>query len=397
MFIGQTRKKPWGDIMGIREQIDVIIAETVNYDDTMIPASLASKIETWKWGSYGWVSPASLIFTAAWRKMYYPDEDCCKIWARDERNNPIPGGYSIRSEDESVSIPLLAKHGLCQGFCSDNSGMQGSRAIEKMRSLGRLNADFDATQRTVFDLKLFAGILNEINALDEEQAEEVLKLLIVIAKSIRTKRHEQEKALFESSSETFDVMGFLDSTPDPELTKCIVAACLNIIFRPHECAIAGVEDYRTAADTRAEKPGDLCILYDDEPRIAIEVKDKTQSIDWNNITSAKRILDRVASVRNFIFVLEKTGATVEPVIAEMLGSEQLATPPCNKISIISVHDLFLLASAVVDSSVIVQETAKYLAVAPAVKPETKDKWILLINEIMQAEAVEDEEDDYPES
>ena len=73
-------------------------------DDTKIPASLATNIGTWKWGSYGWVSPASLIFTAAWRKIYYPEEDCCKIWARDEQNNAIPGGYSIRSEDESISI-----------------------------------------------------------------------------------------------------------------------------------------------------------------------------------------------------------------------------------------------------------------------------------------------------
>lgn len=58
----------------------------------------------WKWGKYGWVSPASLMYTAAWRKYYYPDIDCCKIWASDETNKPIPGGYSIRSEDESISI-----------------------------------------------------------------------------------------------------------------------------------------------------------------------------------------------------------------------------------------------------------------------------------------------------
>jgi hypothetical protein len=388
-------------MMGIREQIDVLIAETKNYDDTMTPTFLVSQIGTWKWGSYGWVSPASLIFTAAWRKMYYPEEDCCKIWARDAKGESISGGYSIRSEDESISIPLLAKHDLCQGFCSDNSGMQGSRAIEKMRALGRLNVNFDAEQKTIFDLKLFATILNEINDLNEEQAEEVLKLLVVIAKSIRTKRHEQESALLSSSSTTFDVIGFLDSTADPELTKCIVAACLNVIFRPYGSVIAGVEDYRTAADTRAEKPGDFCVLHDEEVRIAVEVKDKSQSIDWNNITSAKRILDRSDSVRDFIFVLEKTGATADPVIAEMLSSEHFATYPYNKISIISVHDLFLLASSAVDSSVIVQETAKYIAVAPAIKPETKDKWILLINKIMRAEADEDEDEDekdyHPES
>ncbi len=41
--------------------------------------------------------------------------------------------------------------------------MQGSRAIEKMRNYKRLNTDFDTAQRTVFDLKLFALILNQIN------------------------------------------------------------------------------------------------------------------------------------------------------------------------------------------------------------------------------------------
>jgi hypothetical protein len=184
-------------------------------------------------------------------------------------------------------------------------------------------------------------------------------------------------------------MDFLKNTSDPELTKCVVAACLNSIFCSHECVISGVENYRTAADTRAEKPGDLCVLYDNEPRIAIEVKDKTQSIDWNNITSAKRILDRVGSLRNFIFVLEKKGATSEPIIAEMLASEQFQYVPYNMISIISVHDLFLLASSVVENSILVQETAKYMAAAPALKPETKDKWILIVNSFISAGEIDE--------
>jgi len=93
----------------IREKLDKLIEETKECNEEAIPAQLLKNIKSWKWGSYGWVSPASLIFTAAWRKAFYPEEDCCKIWARDEQNNPIPGSYSIRSEDENVSIPLLAK------------------------------------------------------------------------------------------------------------------------------------------------------------------------------------------------------------------------------------------------------------------------------------------------
>ena len=364
--------------LSIRERIDNLIAKTENCREDLIPAPLLSNIKKWKWGSYGWVSPASLIFTAAWRKAFYPEEDCCKIWARDEQNQPIPGSYSIRSEDEAITIPLLAKHDLCAGFCSDNSGMQGSRAIEKMRSLKRLNADFDSSQRTVFDLKLFATILNQINDLKSEQALEVLRFLILIAKGIRERRITQIAALREASPSEIDILSFLGDTADPELTKCITASCFDIIFNPHRCLISGVEDYKTAADARAQKPGDLCVMYEEEPRIAIEVKDKTQSIDWNNIERAKKILDANESLRNFIFVLERRGATASPVISDMFSAPKFGTGPYNKISIVSLHDLFLLASSVSDVDTIIKKISEYLILAPAVKPETKDKWLRAI-------------------
>lgn len=364
--------------LSVRERIDSLIAETDTCMEELIPAPLLSNINKWKWGSYGWVSPASLIFTAAWRKVFYPEEDCCKIWARDEQNQPIPGSYSIRSEDESISIPLLAKHDLCAGFCSDNSGMQGSRAIEKMRSLKRLNVDFDSSQRTVFDLKLFASILNQINDLKREQALEVLRVLILIAKGIREKRIQQLEALQEGGTNEIDVFSFLGDTADPELTKCVTAACFDIIFSPHKCVVSGVEDYKTAADARAKKPGDLCIIYDEEPRIAIEVKDKTQSIDWNNIGRARKILIENESVRNFIFVLERRGATASPVISDMFSAPKFGTGHYDKISIVSLHDLYLLASSVTDVDTIVRKVSEFMALAPAVKPETKDKWLRAI-------------------
>lgn len=169
----------------IREKLDYLVSTTQSYDIKDTPVELLKNLERWKWGSYGWVSPASLIFTATWRKYFYPNDDCCKIWAKDEKNAPIEGGYSIRSEDESITIPVLAKYDLCTGYCSPNSGMQGSRAIEKMRTSKRVNTDFDTTQRTLFDLKLFAAILNQINTLSSEQALRVLKYQICIAKAIK--------------------------------------------------------------------------------------------------------------------------------------------------------------------------------------------------------------------
>ena len=92
------------DSAKIRSEIDLLIKDTTTYDKDNLPNQLLKDLAKWHWGSYGWVSPASLMFTVAWRKYYYPAVDCCKIWAADENNKPIPGGYSIRTEDESISI-----------------------------------------------------------------------------------------------------------------------------------------------------------------------------------------------------------------------------------------------------------------------------------------------------
>lgn len=380
MYIGQRiNHKEVNDMaLTIREKIDNLIGETNECREDLIPTPLLSNIKKWKWGSYGWVSPASLIFTAAWRKAFYPEEDCCKIWARDEQNQAIPGSYSIRSADEGISIPLLAKHDLCPGFCSDNSGMQGSRAIEKMRSLKRLNTDFDIAQRTVFDLKLFAAILNQINELNSEQALEVIKFLVLIAKRIRERRIEQIAALQAGTSDGIDILSFLASTADPELTKCVTAACFDVIYGPHYCSISGVDDYKTAADARAQKPGDLSVMYGEEPRIAIEIKDKTQSIDWNNIERAKKILDANESIRNFIFILERRASTASPIILDMLSTPKFGLGQYDKISIVSLHDLFLLASSIATVESITRKTSECMALAPAIKPETMQKWLQAI-------------------
>ena len=359
----------------IREQLDALVLETTSFNTTVTPAAILSNLKKWKWGSYGWVSPASLIFTATWRKYFYPSEDCYKIWAKDENNNPIEGGYSIRSEDESITIPVLAKYDLCNGYCSPNSGMQGSRAIEKMRNLKRINTDFDSAQRTIFDLKLFATILNQINNLTPEQALEVLKFQIIIAKNIKQKRLSDNVALQQTNTHNFDLMVFLSKTHDPELTKCVVAACFEALYSATGLKLEGVSDYKTAADARAQKPGDLSLSKDDTVIIAIEVKDKTQNIDWNNIDRAKKILVAHPSLMHFAFVLENRSATVTNVIQEMVSSNQLANYPCNKITFTSVHDLYISALSVVPPEYITKRTGYFMSITPAIKPETKTAWI----------------------
>lgn len=359
----------------IRSELDVLIRDTESYRADVIPEPLLNNLSNWRWGRYGWVSPASLMFTAAWRKYYYPEVDCCKIWASDENNRPIPGGYSIRSEDEAVSIPLLAKYDLCEGFCSPNSGMQGSRAIEKMRTLKRLNRDFDTAQRTLFDLKLFAEILNQINELEKGQLLELIKYFICTAKTIRTKRLSVNEELRSETQASFDVLSLLGSTPDPEFTKCVTAACLNVLYRKSGMMVAGVEDFKTAADARARKPGDITLEKDSVPVIAVEVKDKTQHIDWNNIERAKRIITRHPSLVTFLFVLESRSAAASRLTNELLTSPQLETADGRKIAVMSLHLLYRMAEAAAGDNEIIRLTGTYLSMAPAVKPETKAVWL----------------------
>lgn len=363
------------DSAKIRSELDLLIKDTTAYDKDNLPNQLLKDLAKWHWGSYGWVSPASLMFTAAWRKYYYPDVDCCKIWAADENNKPIPGGYSIRTEDESISIPLLAKYDLCEGFCSPNSGMQGSRAIEKMRTLKRLNKDFDNAQRTLFDLKLFASIMNQINDLNHNQLLDLIKFFICTSKAIQTKRYETNAALTAGTTAAFDVMKTLGDIPDPELTKCVVAACFKIIFDKHGISVSGVDDFKTAADARAGKPGDLTVEKDDTPLLAIEVKDKTQKIDWNNIERAKRIINAHPGLKGFVFVLESRDAATDSVINEMVKSAQLATTNGKIISIMSLFALYQIALPIAGEEEIIKLTSEFMSIAPAVKPETKEIWL----------------------
>ncbi len=357
----------------IREQIDYLVQVTDSYDSSKAPQEILDNIDKWKWGEYGWTSPASLIFTATWRNHFYPDVDCCKIWAKDEKQQNIEGGYSIRSEDESITIPILSKYDLCTGYCSPNSGMQGSRAIEKMRNLKRINIDFDSAQRTLFDLKLFATILNQINELNPEQSLEVLKYQILIAKRLRQKRLETDAKIQSATYNSFSLLKFLSETADPELTKCVFAACFKALYPNFK--LEGVEDFKTAADARAQKPGDLSLYKDETCYIAIEVKDKTQTIDWNNIDRAKKILNSHPSLTTFIFALESRSATTTNIIQEMVHSPQLQVSPCDKIIFMSLHDIFRMALAVSTEKDLIKRTGQLITIAPAIKPETKASWL----------------------
>ena len=366
------------DTRQIYAEIDARIGSTSACDENALPRPLLNNLNKWNSGGYGWISPVSLMITATWKKAYDHNADCCKIWSDDETGRPIAGAYSIRSLDETITVPLFAKYDLCKDFCSPNSGMQESRTIEKMRSEKRLNTSFASKQKTVFDLKLFAVILNQINDLTIQDCFRLLDFFIVKAKSIKSKRDKQNSMLTQAPASHVNVIDLLSQIHDPELTKCVTAGCLMAMCPTADFTVTGISDYKTAADERAEKPGDLCVMSFKNPMMAVEVKDKSQTINWKNIERASTILGRFPTVVSFVFILENRKALVSDRIREIVSSDLITHGAAKKISIMSLHDLYTLARSFKDDAYILEMTNNAMVRTPALKPDSRTKWISLI-------------------
>lgn len=339
-----------------------------------IPIGLKRRLDQWKWGETGWLSPANLIVTAAWRKAFHPEQDCCRIWARDSQNKPIPGGYSIRTSDEQVTVPIFSKHDLCTGFCSANSGMQGTRAIEKSRGIGRINRNIVLQQRTVFDTQLFADILNDLNDLSEDASIEALKYLIAIAKRARRDR-ERADLILQGVPPKINLLGFSSEAKDPEFVKCIAAACLDALYADLGFHLDGVGDFKTASDRRAEKAGDLTLTRRGESVIAVEVKDQSRLLDWQNLNSARETFRRFPNLSAFYFILEARSAAHDPIVVDMARQVSAESGSFFPITFLSLQDLFGLAAPVKGDDYIVKRTAYYVTKAPSIKPSTKQLWV----------------------
>ena len=127
--------------------------------NAIIPEKLLARLQGWEYGKYGHTSTVNLMITASWYKWLFPEQDVCKIWSRDHKKKVIEGGYGIRSVDEKYTVPLVNKTRIAEGFCSPNSGMQGSRAIEKMRGSLRIGRNTPIEQAVSFDMNLYFSIL----------------------------------------------------------------------------------------------------------------------------------------------------------------------------------------------------------------------------------------------
>ena len=356
------------DFQFIDEIVGGITAET----ETSPPGNLYQKIQQWQWGKYGWASPSNLIITAAWRKALYPELDCCAIWASDDAGKPILGGYSIRSEDETVTVPILAKYDLCRNFCSPNSGMQGSRAIEKMRSLKRVNRQFELGQKVSFNSELFAEILNDINECNSSEALEVFKTLIVKARVIQDERFAQDVEI-TLPRDKVDIFNKIETINDPEFPKCVAAACLQVIYEPHGFEIVGIDSYQTAADTRAEKPGDLSLSRDGEFGIAVEIKDRSRHLGWQNVGAAREIIKRFPDLKLFLFVLESPAKVFSEQTYTVLSNESLDIK--ESFQVIGLSQLVSLALPISGEAKLSILIGKNLSMAPSIKEATKTLWL----------------------
>ena len=360
----------------VRKKLDAIVKDTESFDRSQIPDRLFKRIKSWRWGAYGWISPVSLIVTFAWMKYIDHQIDVCKIWARDGKNKPIDGAYSLRGQDEKVTVPIFSKHDLCKGFCSDNSGMQGSRAIEKMRARGRIDRNFSLNQRTVFDLGLFAEIANDINDLSSEQALEVFKLLVTIAKEKREERRAQEVVLSTGVLES-NVLKVVNDISDPELVKCVAAACLDLIYFRRGLELQGVDEHKTAADARSVKAADLRLINgDSKVQIVAEVKGRSIKIDWQNLSRAGTIYSREKSLKVFMFVFEYDLFFLDVNYQEIIASSQYKNDYERYILMISLRSLYFLALGVCGAEEkIAKKISEYISMAPSIKSSTVSEWI----------------------
>lgn len=255
-----------------------------------LPLELQHSIAEWQFGSYGWTSPTNLFITAAWTKWFIPTQNVCKIWAADNNNNPIEGGYSIRSYDESVTVPIFTKHSITKDYCSPNSGMQGSRAIEKAREYKEIKNGLAIRQRVLFDMDLFVRIMTSINMLSSEEAKRCFFFFFVKGLEIHEQKaiteNQTRAAIRAECSDAYSrLMNYLQIITDPEFVRA-VCGCLCAIRWP-EYKLMGIADAKTAANARSLSPGDVWLADNNgNPVIAIEAKSKGIQFGWKDLSNA---------------------------------------------------------------------------------------------------------------
>jgi hypothetical protein len=351
-----------------------------------IPSTLRKKMESWQYGEYGWTSPVNLMITAAWVKWLMPQQDVCKIWARDASNRSIAGSYSIRTFDEKITVPLVSKLDLYSNFCSRNSGMQGTRAIEKTRIATRLDPGTKLEQRVKFDLDLFVQTMNGLDKLSPIQAKAAFQYYIELGFGINKERLIKIKDLLAISSgaqndEVGSVLSAAVTIRDPQFVKAVVAAALHFlsIAAPNlqRSKICGVEGHMTGADARSGEPGDLWLEIGGMPIVACEVKDRTKNFGFEILRAAEERVAKNKSITTYFFITASTIAVSEGVLKDLQWATQLESLRMRGLSVIPItlRDFILFVSAAIRlDKQLAKKVTDFLTICPGLKPTTVTEW-----------------------
>jgi hypothetical protein len=345
---------------------------------------LKAKIESWQYGEYGWTSPVSLMMTAAWVKWLDPSQDVCRIWAHDEQGRSIPGGYSIRTYDETVTIPVICRHGIHEHFCSNNSGMQGTRALEKSRSLKRLNRG-PLGQSVRWDDQLFTAIMNDIDALSSDKAKLAFQLFFTIGLRKKGDRLRDLQALGGSVVTTEHGYALITEAAhtiaDPQFVRTVAAVCVDALVakgaRYADCRLEGVDERKTGANARSLTPGDFWITAEMTPVVAGEAKDASKQFGFDVLSAVEARWAHNPSLDAY-YLITASAVAVDPIVAtdERWQARLLELQSAGKhVIIFAMRDLIsLVASHGVPAAELIRKIGALLADTPDLKQDTVPRW-----------------------
>ena len=331
------------------------------------------------------------MITAAWTKWLDPSQDVCKIWARDAKNRPIIGSYSIRSYDEKITVNVVSKYDIYPNFCSRNSGMQGTRAIEKTRGASSLTRGLKIDQRVKFSLDLFVETMNLINSLSAQQAKAAFQYYIEKGFKIQQKRHAaREKLTAAARSSTKDPIGLMlracDEIADPQFVKAAVATALQIWSKIAPALeggiLCGVDGMMTGADARSGEPGDLWIERAKSVELGCEVKDKTKTFGFEILRAVEERKELNPSMHTYFLVSAGNVVVPHTVCCDSVWGRQIENLRVRGLAVvpITLRDLLVLAeSSVKTNSSIIKMMSENLIGSPGLKNDTLDSWTALIS------------------
>lgn len=354
--------------------------------DAMLPPELKVRFAGWKFGKYGWTSPTNLLVTAAWKKWLNPHQDVCKIWANDSDGKPIKGAYSIRSDDEKFTVWLVSKFTIYKNFCSKNSGMQGSRAIEKMRGLSRINRGQRFEQSTRFDSNLFCDILNDIND-HPDKAKEILLYLLQVAFRKKVERERKLKKL--GSFTTVDsrcvdlILESVKEIPDPQFIVVVTAMLLERFAQANPkltgSEVQGYQSNKSGANSQSGDCGDIWIVKDGTTCIASEVKNESKQFGFSNLADVEDRIQKYSNLTHYFLVTANDSpwsptALSDPDFNERIRSYQREY----KLQILGLgtRDLLFLVNLIApidDDSI--GRLESILKNTPDLKQDTIQRWI----------------------